>query len=78
MEHPVTTLRNYMADVGAFLKFIASNGVRQLPDVTRDHAQRWIYELTTGGAARTSIARRLSALRTFWRFLASRGRHRES
>ena len=67
------TLRNYMADVGAFLQFIASNGVRQLPDVTRDHAQRWIYELTTGGAARTSIARRLSALRTFWRFLASEG-----
>ena len=67
------TLRNYMGDVGLFLQFLAGEGVRQLPDATRDHAQRWVYDLTMDGSARSSIARRLSALRSFWRFLAREG-----
>ena len=67
------TLRNYMGDVGLFLQFIAEDGVKQLPSATRDHAQRWIYDLTMDGSARSSIARRLSALRSFWRFLAREG-----
>lgn len=67
------TLRNYMGDVGLFLQFLAEAGVRQLPDATRDHAQRWVYDLTIDGSARSSIARRLSALRSFWRFLAREG-----
>ncbi len=67
------TLRNYTGDVGAFLQFLAASGIHHFPDVTRDHAQHWVYELTVSGAARTSIARRLSALRTFWRFLAREG-----
>jgi site-specific recombinase XerD len=32
-----------------------------------------VFELTVSGAARTSIARRLSAVRSFWRFLAREG-----
>ena len=67
------TLRNYMGDVGLFLQFLAGEGIRELPDATRDHAQRWIYDLTMDGSARSSIARRLSALRSFWRFLAREG-----
>ncbi len=67
------TLRNYLADVGAFLSFAVQAGVSELPDVTRDHVQRWVYEVTVSGAARTSVARRLSAVRTFWRFLARQG-----
>lgn len=67
------TLRNYMGDVGLFLQFLADEDVKQLPNATRDHAQRWIYELTMDGSARSSIARRLSALRSFWRFLAREG-----
>ncbi len=67
------TLRNYMGDVGLFLQFIAGEGVKQLPDATRDHAQRWVYDLTMNGSARSSISRRLSALRSFWRFLAREG-----
>ena len=67
------TLRNYMGDVGLFLQFLAEQGVKELPDATRDHAQRWIYDLTMDGSARSSISRRLSALRSFWRFLAREG-----
>ena len=67
------TLRNYAGDVGLFLAFLHSEGVSRLPDATRDHAQRWVYELTVDGSARASIARRLSALRSFWRFLAREG-----
>lgn len=67
------TLRNYMGDVGLFLQFLAREGVKRLPDATRDHTQRWIYDLTMDGSARSSIARRLSALRSFWRFLAREG-----
>ena len=67
------TLRNYNGDVRLFLEFLAAEGAAHLPDATRDHVQRWVYELTMGGSARTSIARRLSALRSFWRFLAREG-----
>ncbi len=67
------TLRNYMGDVGLFLQFLAEEGIKELPHTTRDHAQRWVYDLTMDGSARTSIARRLSALRSFWRFLAREG-----
>ena len=67
------TLRNYMGDVVLFLQFLADQGIKQLPDATRDHVQRWIYDLTMDGSARSSIARRLSALRSFWRFLAREG-----
>ncbi len=67
------TLRNYMADLRAFLGFVHDDGVKQLPDVTKDHVQQWIYALTMEGAARTSMARRMSALRSFWRFLAREG-----
>ena len=67
------TLRNYRGDVGLFLEFLAGEGVKQLADATRDHAQRWVYDLTVDGSARASIARRLSALRSFWRFLTREG-----
>ena len=67
------TLRNYMADLRSFLRSASESGIEQLPDITEDHVQQWVYTLTMGGAARTSMARRLSALRSFWRFLAREG-----
>jgi integrase/recombinase XerC len=67
------TLRNYMADVGGFLAFLARRKAPSLAAVQRSHVQDWVYDLTTTGAARTSITRRLSAVRSFWRFLAREG-----
>ncbi|MBI4236394.1 MAG: tyrosine recombinase [Chloroflexi bacterium] len=67
------TLRNYRADIGAFLDFLARQEVCDLRAVDRHQVREWVYELVTGGAARTSIARRLSAVRSFWRFLAREG-----
>ena len=67
------TVRNYRGDIDAFLSFAEGRGVGALDEVRRDHVHEWVYELVQSRAAKTAIARRLSAVRSFWRFLAREG-----
>lgn len=67
------TIRNYLGDISEFLAFVTDRRVRRFDKVSRTHVQEWVYELTMRRTARTSIARRLSAVRSFWRFLAREG-----
>ncbi|MDA1095959.1 MAG: tyrosine-type recombinase/integrase [Chloroflexi bacterium] len=67
------TLRNYRADVVSFLVFVDGRGVPTLDAVSRTDVHEWVYVLSQARAARASIARRLSAVRSFWRFLARDG-----
>ncbi len=67
------TVRNYRGDVDAFLSFVAGRDVEALDRVGRDDVHEWVYVLVQSRAAKTAIARRLSAVRSFWRFLAREG-----
>ena len=67
------TVRNYRADIDAFLSFAEGRGVEALDQVRRDDVHEWVYALVGSRAAKKSIARRLSAVRSFWRFLARDG-----
>jgi len=67
------TLAAYRRDVEAFRRFLAAEGVRGWDAVTPAVARRYLASLH-GRYARGSIARRLSALRTFYRFLRREGR----
>ncbi len=67
------TIRNYRADLDAFLTLMDERGVPTLGQVATNDVHEWIYQLTQARSARTSIARRLSAVRSFWRFLAREG-----
>src|SRR5918999_529537 len=74
------TLRNYASDLQQFFDFLApadaSGKRRTLPDVSEiDHLtiREWMGELHNAQKTKSSIARKLAALRTFFQFLVREG-----
>src|ERR1043166_8007322 len=72
------TLRNYSSDLEQFLDFLDQSGARPrtLPPVTQiDHLtiREWLAQLHSAQKKKTSIARKLAALRTFFQFLVREG-----
>jgi integrase/recombinase XerC len=74
------TLRNYAIDLGQFLDYLApanaKTGERKEPDVKQiDHItiREWLSTLHNAQKKKTSIARKLAALRTFFQFLIREG-----
>jgi integrase/recombinase XerC len=59
------TVRAYVGDVVAFLDHLAKLGGTDLDDVDLPMLRGWLAILRDRGAARTSLARRAAALRTF-------------
>ena len=74
------TLRNYAIDLGQFLEHLApadpATGERREVDVKEiDHItiREWLSELHDAQKKKSSIARKLAALRTFFQFLIREG-----
>ncbi|HEX8500346.1 MAG TPA: tyrosine recombinase XerC [Pyrinomonadaceae bacterium] len=74
------TLRNYAIDLGQFLEHLAPadprTGARRELDVKEiDHItiREWLSELHDAQKKKSSIARKLAALRTFFQFLIREG-----
>jgi len=72
------TRKAYVDDVGRFLEFLSAfsgeePGSIEPGDVDALAVRSWLASLRSGGQARTSIGRRLSALRTFFTFLQREG-----
>ena len=74
------TLRNYAIDLAQFLEYLAPadplTGARREPDVKEiDHItiREWLSELHNQNKKKTSIARKLASLRTFFQFLIREG-----
>ena len=74
------TLRNYESDLLQFFEHLApadpNNGTRKEPNVAQiDHLtiREWLSTLHTDKKKKTSIARKLAALRTFFQFLVREG-----
>ena len=63
------TVRNYSTDIQGFLDFLGTNGVTSLSKVDRAMMRRYLGWLQEQGIARGSISRKLSALRSFYRYL---------
>jgi len=70
------TLRGYRADLADCSAFLHGRGVGSLADVDARILRGYLAELHARGLARSSVARRLAALRSFYRFLVRRGRAR--
>jgi integrase/recombinase XerC len=68
------TVRNYSRDIGEFLSFIQQRGVISTEAATRELVREYLVWLSQRGIVRASIARKLSALRTFYRYLKQEGR----
>ncbi|HKO60205.1 MAG TPA: tyrosine recombinase XerC [Pyrinomonadaceae bacterium] len=74
------TLRNYQSDLEQFVDHIAPanprNGKRNFPELADlDHItiREWLATLHTAQKKKSSIARKLAALRTFFQFLVREG-----
>jgi tyrosine recombinase XerC len=63
------TVRNYEADLIGFFRFLQDKNIISLDEVDKNVLRDYLYQLMEGDFARTSIARKLSAVRSFYRYL---------
>ncbi len=63
------TIVNYGVDLGQFLDFLEQEGVQTPGEVTPGHIRTFLRELLGFGYAKTSAARKLSAIRGFFEYL---------
>ena len=67
------TVRAYIGDVTDLLTFMAACGATTLDDLDLDMLRSWLGEQAQRGLARTSLARRSAAARSFTRWCHRRG-----
>ncbi len=65
----VHTVREYEADLQQFLQFLQQENVTDLAEVEYLHARLYVTKLYDEKLARTSISRKISSIRSFFRFL---------
>ena len=63
------TVRNYTRDLRHFLDFLGREKVTTFEDVDRHLLRRYVASLLEGGYEKTSVARKMSALGSFYRYL---------
>lgn len=68
------TLRNYETDLRAFFRYLEERDGSAITAVDRLVLRRYLAELRAEGVATASIVRKVSAVRSFYRFLARQGR----
>lgn len=68
------TIVEYGRDIAQFEDFLQEKAVLFIPaEISSDDVREWVIHLMDGGASPNSVNRRLSALRTFYKFLLKRG-----
>ena len=67
------TLRAYRNDASEFIGLLHSEGIHDASDVRPAHFKLWLMDLDARGLARSSIQRKLSAARSFFKFLVDDG-----
>nr|WP_106784177.1 tyrosine recombinase XerC [Lysinibacillus timonensis] len=65
----VHTVREYEYDLKDFLTFCKQEGVKDLNEVEYIHARLYVTKLYEERKARTSISRKISSIRSFFRYL---------
>jgi site-specific recombinase XerD len=67
------TVRNYTTDLLGFFHFLKTKGVSSLQEVDRHVLRDYLSHLMEQGFVKASIARKLSAIRSFYRYLLREG-----
>ncbi|MDY6910864.1 MAG: site-specific integrase, partial [Chloroflexota bacterium] len=67
------TLRNYSSDILGFFNFLKMEQIESLKDVDHDTIRLYLGQILESGLARTSISRKVSSLRSFFRYLYFQG-----
>jgi integrase/recombinase XerC len=63
------TVRNYRTDLADFFNFLKQKGISLLDEVDRHVLRDYLSHLVEEGIVKASIARKLSAIRSFYRYL---------
>jgi integrase/recombinase XerC len=63
------TVREYQADLMDFYSFLETEDVQNITEVDYIHARLYVTKLYDEQKARTSISRKISSIRSFFRFL---------
>ncbi|QTD42335.1 tyrosine recombinase XerC [Sporosarcina sp. Te-1] len=66
------TVSEYEKDVNEFLEFMVSEGISDVSDVTYPVARLYATKLYDKGFSRTTISRKISSLRSFYKFANAR------
>lgn len=72
---PTTTVKAYAADLDQLARDLARRGVDvgEPASITSRHVEAWVGQLYRAGLAKSSMARKLAAARTFFRYLQRQG-----
>ena len=63
------TVRNYTTDLLGFFEFLKAKGIGSLNEVDKHTLRDYLSQLMEQGFVKASIARKLSAIRSFYRYL---------
>ncbi len=63
------TVRNYTTDLLGFFQFLRTRGISSLEEIDKRVLRDYLSHLMAQGFAKGSIARKLSAIRSFYRYL---------
>lgn len=64
------TYQNYARDLSALLRFMQAQGISNWQDLQAKHLRLWVARLHHQGLGSKSLQRMLSAVRSFYRYLA--------
>ncbi len=73
-RHSAHTLTNYARDLAQFAEFCDRGGLEKPEDITHRVLRRYLAQLQTRGYASSSVQRKCSAVKGFFRWLSHEGR----
>ena len=72
------TVNAYMKDLEHFEDFVVSRGIDRITDVSNSDIVAYLMELKKQGRSKSTVNRRLTSIRTFYKFLLREGKVREN
>ena len=72
------TVNAYMKDLEHFEDFVVYRGIDRITDVSNSDIVAYLMELKKQGRSKSTVNRRLTSIRTFYKFLLREGKVREN
>ena len=72
------TVNAYMKDLEHFEDFVVSRGIARITDVANSDIVAYLIELKKQGRSKSTVNRRLTSIRTFYKFLVREGKVKEN
>ncbi len=73
LGYSANTVKGYLTDIQEFSEYLERQKVEDFGSITLDHLRDWLYELTQRGLAKSTMARKSAAIRSFTAWLHRTG-----